>query len=866
MNKTPGGDGPGVDSHRPLKRLRETADNDETFSISSEVDKDFYKPYSKLGYKRVFPDNSAGITGNEVVDNVTHNKPDEDHTQTCRVPYTDFNTYLTESHKLLWSNYWHHVASEKGKWYHDIQKTLPARPWYHPKQLKGNLNRNLITTTCRMRFGHCKIPAHLHKIRIARDSKCIFCEEEGADLNHLILKCRHQDYKLNRLLLKIHPNLKIIYDSLKSIDTSGRVATTQGGVSVEYDMICLCTGGIPRLISQANKSQRVLGIRDTESVQELQKRLLNGRKMIIVGNGGIASEIVHATRGIQKVWVIRDDYISATFIDPGAAQFFQDTFNKKPEESAKNTIIRRHIFSEEDTLVSLNKDLKSAALGPDWYRKLEGIRNENGEQELEIIYKVEVKSLLEQESEYPLRVELSNGRIIDCDFVISATGVEPALNFSWDKEPIKAPDGGIAVNEFQETSITNVFAAGDVAHAAWTHAPHWFQLRLWTQARQMAAMAAKSMHARKNNEEVLQDFCFELFTHCTSLFGYRVVLLGKYNGQNLGHDYEILLRTTPQLEYIKFVLQNGKLQGAILIGETDLEEMCENLILDQIDLNPFEDRVAVIALHRCGYAPIQIFDILKNLNITKRFVYHTIKRYNEDSSVDDRSRSGRPRSVRTPAVIKAVKARIQRNLKRKQKLLALRMGLSRTTVKRKNRTSFECSSHGPERLKRCRALLKRSEEASNRIPRVERGHFPSSLMVWLGVSYWGLIGVHFCEKGVKTNAVVYQNTVLTNLVEPVSHTMFNNRHWVFQQDSAPAHRAKSTQDWLSAREIDFIRHEDWPSSSPDLSPLDYKIWQHLEKKACSKPHPNLESLKTPLIKAAADIDMDLVPLDILLIK
>ncbi|CAK1594830.1 unnamed protein product [Parnassius mnemosyne] len=66
-------------------------------------------------------------------------------------------------------------------------------------------------------------------------------------------------------------------------------------------------------------------------------------------------------------------------------------------------------------------------------------------------------------------------------------------------------------------------------------------------------------------------------------------------------------------------------------------------------------------------------------------------------------------------------------------------------------------------------------------------------------------------------------------------------HWVFQQDSAPALRAKSTQDWLAAREIDFIRHEDWPSSSPDLNPLDYKIWQHLEEKACSKPHPNLES-------------------------
>ncbi|CAK1600633.1 unnamed protein product [Parnassius mnemosyne] len=45
---------------------------------------------------------------------------------------------------------------------------------------------------------------------------------------------------------------------------------------------------------------------------------------------------------------------------------------------------------------------------------------------------------------------------------------------------------------------------------------------------------------------------------------------------------------------------------------------------------------------------------MKNLNITKRFVYCNIKRYSEDCSVDDRSRSVRPRSVSTPAVIKAL--------------------------------------------------------------------------------------------------------------------------------------------------------------------------------------------------------------------
>ncbi|XP_023952227.2 pyridine nucleotide-disulfide oxidoreductase domain-containing protein 1 [Bicyclus anynana] len=406
-----------------------------------------------------------------------------------------------------------------------------------------------------------------------------------------IVKFDVQDTEASSLL-KIHPNLEIIYDSLKYLDTKNKLATTEEGVIIKYDVICICTGGIPKLISDSNKCQRILGIRDTESVKEFQDKLKNGRKMLIVGNGGIASEIVHATRGIQKVWVVKDDYISATFVDPGAAEFFQESFRSKSKVQKESTVLRRHIFTEEDTVVSINKNLKSAALGPDWYRKLENIRNEGGDLELEIVYKVEVESVVETENkDYALDVKLTNGRIIECDFVISATGVEPAVNFTWDQVPNRGADGGLAVNEFQETSVKDVFAAGDVASASWQHAAHWFQLRLWTQARQMAGMAAKAMHARMTNEDVLQDFCFELFTHCTSLFGYRVVLLGKYNGQGLGRDYEILLRTTPNLEYIKFVLQNGRLQGVILIGETDLEEMCENLILDQIDLTPFGDDI-----------------------------------------------------------------------------------------------------------------------------------------------------------------------------------------------------------------------------------------------------------------------------------
>lgn len=83
------------------------------------------------------------------------------------------------------------------------------------------------------------------------------------------------------------------------------------------------------------------------------------------------------------------------------------------------------------------------------------------------------------------------------------------------------------------------------------------------------------------------DFAFEMFTHVTKFFGFKVVLLGKFNGQGLGHDYEALVRVTKGKEYVKTVMVEGKMQGCVLIGETDLEETFENLILNQIDLSSY---------------------------------------------------------------------------------------------------------------------------------------------------------------------------------------------------------------------------------------------------------------------------------------
>lgn len=81
---------------------------------------------------------------------------------------------------------------------------------------------------------------------------------------------------------------------------------------------------------------------------------------------------------------------------------------------------------------------------------------------------------------------------------------------------------------------------------------------------------------------------FLLGTHKKLFYPHiQVVLLGKYNAQGLGSDHELMLRCTKGQEYVKVVMQNGRMMGAVLIGETDLEETFENLILNQMDLSSY---------------------------------------------------------------------------------------------------------------------------------------------------------------------------------------------------------------------------------------------------------------------------------------
>jgi len=54
--------------------------------------------------------------------------------------------------------------------------------------------------------------------------------------------------------------------------------------------------------------------------------------------------------------------------------------------------------------------------------------------------------------------------------------------------------------------------------------------------------------------------------------------------------------------------------------------------------------------------------------------------------------------------------------------------------------------------------------------------------------------------------------------------------FVFQQDNAPAHRARDTVELLCCETPQFISPDMWPANSRDLSPVDYRVWGMLQER------------------------------------
>ncbi|CAD6199278.1 unnamed protein product [Caenorhabditis auriculariae] len=265
-------------------------------------------------------------------------------------------------------------------------------------------------------------------------------------------------------------------------------------------------------------------------------------------------------------------------------------------------------------------------------------------------------------------------------------------------------------------------------------------------------------------------------------------------------------------------------------------------------------------------------------------------------------RRGCPVTVTTSEAVKAVREKIRRTPERSMRKMSKEYEMSRESMRtivkdklkmipyRMQKGAFLNQKNKTLRMKKARKLLAGTKDDSHlttlftdeKIFTVEpnkngqnhriiatdyqsacekgkilnKTSHPASVMVFAGITADGKTPLIFVDPGVKVNQVYYRETILKLGVLPWANSHYGNRPWTFQQDGAPAHRAKGTQEWYRANFPEFISAADWPASSPDLNPMDYAVWGYLTEKVSSKNYPSIKALKTALIKKWDEIDDD----------
>jgi len=80
---------------------------------------------------------------------------------------------------------------------------------------------------------------------------------------------------------------------------------------------------------------------------------------------------------------------------------------------------------------------------------------------------------------------------------------------------------------------------------------------------------------------------------------------------------------------------------------------------------------------------------------------------------------------------------------------------------------------------------------------------------------------------------------------------------MFQQDSAPAHRARKTIKLLQWETPASISPDLWPPNSPDLNPVDCEIWGVMQDRIYQKVK-DVNELRVRLVEVRAGLQQNMI--------
>lgn len=305
------------------------------------------------------------------------------------------------------------------------------------------------------------------------------------------------------------------------VDPRDQAIELEGGGRVPYDKVLVATGARNRRLRIPGADlEDVYDLRTVDDADRIRARSRSGSRAVLVGMGFIGSEVAAS---------LRHRGVEVTVIEPFKTPLYR-------------------------------------VLGEQIGRVFEALHRENG---VRMFFEESVTAF--EGTGHVQRVMTSAGRRIECDFVVVGVGIEPVTDLMVDSG-VKI-DNGIVVDEYCQTNVEGIYAAGDVANHFHPLFGRRVRVEHWQNAIHQGRAAARSMLGKREPYSDLHWFWSDQYD-CNV----------QYAGFHTGWDELVVRGSLEERSAVVFYMQEQRIAAAVAFNRGRDLQRAMSLIKVQVQV------------------------------------------------------------------------------------------------------------------------------------------------------------------------------------------------------------------------------------------------------------------------------------------
>lgn len=336
-------------------------------------------------------------------------------------------------------------------------------------------------------------------------------------------------------------NIQLVTETfVTEVHTDERVVVTDTGLRLPYDALLVATGGWanPLRVPGAQGTQHIYNFVTLDDTKTIIARMLESRTALAYGGSFISYELCDgfAVRKLNTTWLMRGPYWLRNALDPEGGEVVDNIARK---------------------------------FGVD------------------VIHGDEIEEVVPQNG-VPSYVKTKQGRTIQADMIGVGLGI--TLNTKIVANTPVEVRQGIVVNEYLETNVDGVYAAGDVAEFYDTTVNEHHTMGTWDNAMAHGRIVGVNMAGGRTPY-------VDVPTYTSPLFDVNIAVVGTAESNN--PELECLSRREPgekgNENYRKLFFRENKLVGVLMIGSPKGRKKLVDIVKNQQPLQAAE-REALLTL------------------------------------------------------------------------------------------------------------------------------------------------------------------------------------------------------------------------------------------------------------------------------